>query len=261
MKRILTGFTLALAASLAACGEADAPAGNEATNDMNAMKAGPNNPFSNAELAMDQAITAAIGINAGDSWVRKMIEHHRGAVEMSRIVLAQNPPAEISAMAQQTSDKQTREIAALEKLVASGDPDGASAELYRQATMRMHEAMMTARGADVSETYLRKMLAHHKGGVALSDVALANGVAGAVRAQVEKTRADQLKEARMVEAMLRGEPMPAAQPAEPEAPAAAPPTAKRAPAAAPRPAPAKPKPPAPSPPAPDPHAGHDMNTM
>ena len=78
----------------------------------------------------------------------------------------------------------------------------------------------------------------------MSDVALANGATGAVRAQIEKTKADQQKEVAMVEAMLRGEPMPpaasaapppAAKTAAPAKPAAAKPTPKSA-------TPAKPKP-------------------
>jgi hypothetical protein len=40
-----------------------------------------------------------------------------------------------------------------------------------------------------------------------SRLALANGATGAVRTQIEKTRASQQAEIGMVEAMLRGEPM------------------------------------------------------
>lgn len=110
---------------------------------------------------------------------------------------------------------------------------------------------------------MRKMLAHHEGGVALSDVALENGVVGAVRSQVMQTRAGQQEDAEMVAAMLRGEPMP-----EAETTAAAAPVA-RAPAARPSPAPARPTAtasPRPRPtetPAPaettDEHAGHTMS--
>lgn len=245
MKKLVTGLSaMALIASLAACGGADEPAENVAANDMNTVMADPNNPFAQSEMAMDQAINGAVGVSAADSWVRKMIEHHKGAVDMSRIVLTQTLSADVARMAQQVIDKQSKEIADLEKLVASGNPDAASGRLYHAANMRMHEAMMAAKGADISETYLRKMLAHHQGAVAMSDVALANGATGAVRAQIEKTKADQQKEVAMVEAMLRGEPMPlaasAAPPpatntAAPAKPAAAKPTPKSA-------TPAKPKP-------------------
>ena len=257
MKKLMTGLSaIALIGSLAGCSGADQPTDNVATNDMNAMVADPNNPFAQSEMTMDQAMMAAVGVNAADSWVRKMIEHHKGAVAMSRIALNQNPSADVAKMAQTTIDMQSKEITDLEKLVATGTPDPASAELYRPAAMQMHSAMMAATGANVSESYLRKMLEHHKGAVAMSDVALANGATGAVRAQVEKTKATQQMEVGMVEAMLRGEPM-MEMPAAPAATTK--PTEPKA--AAPKPAPAKPAPAKPKPAQPDPHAGMDMNNM
>ena len=244
-KTIPIGAASAMALLIAACGTNEEAAQNEAAgNDMNAMMADPNNPFAHAEIEMNDRLMAAVGINAGDTWVRKMIEHHRGAVEMSRQVLTLSPPANVAEMAQMTIDKQGEEITALEKLVASGTPNPASSELYRTASTNMHDAMMAAKGADVPETYLRKMLEHHKGAVALSDVALANGATGAVRAQVEKTRADQLKEIAHLEAMLRGEAHQTAMASESRASTtAARPAAPRpaAPAEKTAPAPAKPK--------------------
>lgn len=262
MKNFLVCMSaVALVSTLSACGGTDERANEVVANDMNAMTADANNPFAQSEMAMDQAMMAAVGVNPADSWVRKMIEHHRGAVEMSRIVLAQSPTAEVAAMAEMTIANQGKEITALEKLVATGTPAPASAELYRPAAMQMHSAMMAASGATISETYLRKMLAHHQGAVAMSDVALANGATGAVRAQIEQTKASQQREIAHVEAMLRGEPMasapatPATEPtpatpaAEPKAPA--PTSAAPKPAAAePAPKPAEPKAAEPKPAAP-----------
>ncbi len=268
MTRNLLGVSaLALIASLSACGSSEEPANNVAAeSDMNTTMAGP---FAASEMQMSDAIKKAVGINASDSWVRKMIEHHRGAVEMSRIALAQSATGDAAKMAQQTIEKQTAEIADLEKLVATGSPDAVSAQLYQTAETQMHDAMMAAQGADISETYLRKMLAHHQGAIAMSDIALSNGSTGSVRAQIEKTRADQQKEVTMVEAMLRGEPMPAAAsapapvsatPRPPATVALTKPTSKPAAVAKPTPAPVKPKPTT-SAPSVDPHAGHDMNNM
>ena len=92
----------------------------------------------------------------------------------------------------------------------------------------------------------------------MSDIALANGATGAVRAQVEKTKSDQQMEVAMVEAMLRGEPMMdmSATPAGGDAAMSAPkPTSAAKPAPA---APATPKAPKP---APDPHAGMNMTNL
>ena len=263
-KFALTLSALALAGALSACGDS-APAPEQApADDMASTMADPNNPFAAAEMAMDKALSSAIGLSVPDTWVRKMIEHHRGAVAMSQVALAQSLSPDAATMARQTVAKQTAEIAELEKLVANGTPDPASAAPYRAASMQMHEAMMAAKGADLSETYLRKMIAHHEGAVALSDVALAQGATGALRTRIQQVKADQAMEIGMVEAMLRGEAMPAATPAVAavRAKPTATPTAKAAPrpTASPRPSPTSQKP-APPTPSPDPHAGHDMSKM
>jgi uncharacterized protein (DUF305 family) len=248
---------LALVSALSACGGREEAANNVAAeNDMNAMMA-DSGPFADAEMKMDQAMTAAVGINAADSWVRKMIEHHKGAIDMSRILLAQNVTGHVADMAQQTIDKQTAEVAALEKLIATGNPDPASAALYQPAQIAMHNAMMAAQGSDVSDSWVRKMLEHHKGAVAMTDIALANGATGAVRAQIEKTKAGQQKDIEHIEGMLSGQQASAesAAPAAPAPAAPAPAADEKAPAAKPapaKPAPAKPKPAKPAAKAPDP---------
>lgn len=258
-KRLGSISVLALLTALSACGESRQPADNVAATDMNGMMADPNNPFAQSEMAMDTAMSAAVGVTAQDSWVRKMIEHHRGAVDMSRIVLTLNPTADVAKLAQMTIDMQRREIAILEKLVAKGNANPTTGELYRPAEMQMHNAMMGANGVDVSETYLRKMFEHHKGAVAMSDVALANGATGAVQAQIEKTKKVQQKEIAQVEAMLRGDAMTAPTNTQSSTASAANPTAPKA--AAPKSAPPKKSAPSAPKPAPDPHAGHDMNAM
>lgn len=234
-------------AALGACGS---QADNQATTNetpMDGNMAADNSmqmsgPFADAEMRMNEQMMAAVGSDAGQNWLKKMIVHHQGAIDMSRVVLDQNPAADVAKMAQDTITKQGKEIEDLRKLVEEGAPDQRSAELYRPAMMDMHQKMMAASGSDVSDTYLRKMLEHHRGAVAMSDVALANGVTGAIRSQVQKTRTSQQKEIDMVEAMLRGEPMAAAAPAasKPASSATAEPAAPKAAAA--KPTPAKPKP-------------------
>lgn len=200
----------ALMLGVAACGRSenanDQLAAN-ATTDLNASQTDASNPFANAEQKMSQAMMAAVGPTAGDTWVRMMIAHHQGAIDMSRIALQQNLPADVAKMAQETIDKQQKEVTDLQKLVQQGTPDPKTMDLYHPAMRQMEDAMKNASGADIAETYMRKMLEHHKGGVTLSDVALKNGVTGAIRSQVQKTRAGQQKDSEMVEAMLQGKPM------------------------------------------------------
>ncbi len=206
------GFPLLLAgaalSALTACsGTAD---NNENTAAENmAMPTGTdvaaNNPFADSEQRMDQQMMAAVGANPGDTWVRKMIAHHQGAIDMSKIMLEQNPSADVAMMAREAIEKQSKEIKDLQKLLQQGAPDPKSAELYRPVEMEMKQAMMQAKGATDSETFMKKMLAHHNGGAELADLALDKGdVTGALRAQVEKTHEGQHEDAEMTEAMIGG---------------------------------------------------------
>jgi uncharacterized protein (DUF305 family) len=204
----LTGIAaLALLASLGACGSADQPAEDTAPDAAMTM----DGPYAESEMAMDKAMKDAVGVDAADTWVKKMIAHHEGAINMSRIALGLEPTADVAKMAQMTIEKQGAEIEALKARARNGAANSASARLYEAAMTEMHSDMMAASGATTSETYLTKMLAHHRGAVAMSDIALASGATGAVRAQIEQTRAKQLEEIALVEAILKGEPTPATQ--------------------------------------------------
>ena len=203
MNRFTGIGALALLTSLGSCGSADQPTGDTTP----AAEMSMDGPFAQSEVAMDKAMKDAVGVDAADSWVKKMIAHHEGAIDMSRIVLALEPAADVARMAQTTIDNQGAEIETLTALARNGATDPESATLYEAAMKTMHDDMMAASGATPSETYLSKMLAHHRGAVAMSDIALANGAAGPVRAQIEETRSKQLEEVALIEAMLRGEPM------------------------------------------------------
>lgn len=269
-RTISMGAIGALAAAIAACGSGEDASNQLAANDVNAMAADSSNPFGDAEMQMNARMMAAVGTDAGDNWARKMIVHHEGAIAMSEIVLQQNPTPDVAETARMTIEKQRKEIEDIRKLLKDGPPDPQSAELYRPATMDMHQKMMAANGANISETFMRKMLEHHRGGVTMSDVALQNGVSGALRQQVEATRSDQQKEAEMIEAMLGGQSHQQAMAASgaksvEQAKAEPAPADRASEQAAPKPSTAAPKAPAKPAPKPaepaDPHAGHDMNNM
>lgn len=79
---------------------------------MKKMMAG--NPYGHAEMDMHQKMMAAKQGDAAEMWTRKMIEHHRGAVAMSRVALRDAKDAETRRMAQMTITKQEREITELQ---------------------------------------------------------------------------------------------------------------------------------------------------
>ena len=197
-----------LALLIASCGSGTAPDAQPtaaSSNEMVMKSAG--GPFAAAEISMNEKMMSAVGANVSDTWLKQMIEHHRGAIAMSRIVLEQHPSGDARMMAEQTIAMQGKEIDELTKLLSKSPVDSASLEPYRPAGSAMHDAMMAAGGADASETYFRKMLEHHRGAIALSDVVIKQGADPRVRAAAQKTKTVQAKEAAMIEAMLAGKPM------------------------------------------------------
>jgi len=198
----LCAGVLTLISVLSGCGEKQPDLTPE--QQMNAIMEATS-PFGDAEIRMNEAMTKAVGVSVGDSWVRKMIEHHRGAIEIARQTLAMRPDAHVAQMARATIDQQTKELAHLQTLVAQGPLDQASADIYQPAMDKMHQAMMAATGTNLSQTFHRKMIEHHKGVVAMADVALSNGVTGALHSEIEKIKADHLKQAEMIEGMLHNE--------------------------------------------------------
>ena len=127
------GMLWAAAAGLmaAACSPGDeraneaAQANAQSQPGINAMDTDPNNPFARAEAEMLQRMMDAAGADPSETWIRKMIEHHRGAIAMAGIVLAQNPTPEVRAQAQQTRRERAREIEALERML---QPEAAAAQ-------------------------------------------------------------------------------------------------------------------------------------
>lgn len=78
------------------------------------MKNTAANPYAQAEMKMQQAMMKAMGSDASETWVRKMIEHHRGAVEISRIALNQAKDKEVRDQASKAIAEQNKDIGELQ---------------------------------------------------------------------------------------------------------------------------------------------------
>ena len=129
MKKQLALASLVVMLTVSACGEqqngtAHAPAETGMNGETDAdtamkseMKADPSNPYMASEMEMHDKMMAAQGANAAETWTRKMIEHHKGALTMSQVALKETDDAMVRQMAQKTIDMQTKEIAELQKML------------------------------------------------------------------------------------------------------------------------------------------------
>ena len=118
--------TAALSVLLTACSPAgqadrtataDADAATEHTAPAAQPMAGPETPYSASEQQMHQAMMQAHGADPQETFALKMIEHHRGAIAMSEVLMQQNPAPEIRQMAEKTMTMQRQEITELEQWV------------------------------------------------------------------------------------------------------------------------------------------------
>ena len=70
-----------LALLIASCGSGTAPDAQPtaaSSNEMVMKSAG--GPFAAAEISMNEKMMSAVGANVSDTWLKQMIEHHRGAI-------------------------------------------------------------------------------------------------------------------------------------------------------------------------------------
>jgi uncharacterized protein (DUF305 family) len=220
-------LAVVLAAGLAACdgsGSGHDGANHQAADELTVGD--ESDPYPASEMKMHEAMTSAVGADVSDTWVRKMIEHHKGAIGMAKLELARGYDSRVLPIARRLIAKQQQEVGELQALVQKdAAPDPVSAGPYRAAEKQMHEAMMAAKGADASHTFVRKMIPHHQGAIAMSQIVLAQGKDERVAAIARRIIADQEAEMAELQAILSGAGIsprsPAAPKPEPAAPAAA----------------------------------------
>lgn len=111
-KAVLSAFAVIAMTSSIAIAQQGRHAGHPQPGGMG-MQATPANPYGPSEMEMHRKMMAAMGLNATETWVRKMIEHHRGGIEMSRIVLRETRDPRVRQMATKTIADQTREVGQL----------------------------------------------------------------------------------------------------------------------------------------------------
>ena len=77
------------------------------------IKNTPANPYAEAGMTMHHKMMV-VGADASETWARQMIEHHRGAIAMSKIAVAEAGDKEVRTIAQKVVTMQAKEVASLQ---------------------------------------------------------------------------------------------------------------------------------------------------
>ena len=126
-------------------------------------------------------------------------------IAMNKLMISAIAAAGLSACSQSaSSDNQAAQTAATEEVVQDDMTNMAmndTADPYSPAMMKMNQAMMSAEGANASETWGRKMIPHHQGAIDMSNALLEQGGDEKFLAKARKTSADMQKEIASLDAL------------------------------------------------------------
>lgn len=186
---LLVAATSLLSAGLAAAQEAaNGHAGGHAAH----SAAGPSANASASTAAyravnekMHKAMAVTLTGSADVDFMRGMIPHHQGAIEMAKVELQYGSDARVRALASEIIAAQDQEIDLMNKWLASNAArHEAAADAARRAEVkaafeaanqRMHAAMAVDFSGNADQDFMRGMIPHHQGAIDMAKVALAYG--------------------------------------------------------------------------------------
>ncbi|MFJ5848524.1 DUF305 domain-containing protein [Streptomyces sp. NPDC092903] len=135
-------------------------------------------------LSASQAAKAAAGVDTPNSadvrYVRMMIEHHAQALVLTRLVPARSGSAAVKRVAERITAAQQPEIGAMKGwLSRNGRTEQADGHdhgtMPGMATDTQLDQLRAAKGRAFDRLFLKLMITHHQGAVAMATEALSEG--------------------------------------------------------------------------------------
>lgn len=141
--------------------------------------------------------TASSGLSLDRAFAAEMIPHHESAIEMAVIAQDRGESAFVRRLAESIVNSQTDEIATLEaaeaRLAKAGAERGTLGLADHMMGMDGHaESLRTADAFD--EAFLKMMIPHHEGAVAMAEIEIAKGQDPDLKALAQEIQAAQERE-------------------------------------------------------------------
>lgn len=132
--------------------------------------------FDGAMTTMMKGMMAAPTGKPDLDFMQGMIPHHQGAIEMSKVVLQFGKDAEVKALAESVIKAQEGEIAVIKTWIGKTDTsklvESPEAAKGHDDAMNAMMKNMTTYSDDADVDYMRSMIPHHQGAIAMAKVAL-----------------------------------------------------------------------------------------
>ena len=126
-----------------------------------------------------------------------MIEHHQGAIDMSKIEVAQGSDEKMKSMAQNIITKQTGDQNKLRDMLNNMKPAGmkmGEGELQNSMSALMNKMQTMQMTGNIDKDFATMMASHHEDGIAMAKLELKNGMNSQLKQMAQKEVDDQQKE-------------------------------------------------------------------
>jgi uncharacterized protein (DUF305 family) len=149
--------------------------------------------------------TSGTGNNDID-FTTMMIEHHKGALEMSKVELEKGTDADLKKFAQQVVNDQNKEIAQMEKFMLNAPKDSSqnTVEFQKELNHSMMAMMNDSTHVynDIDRDFAAQMIPHHQSAVDMAKVYLQFGMDKSLRKLCESIITSQSKEIQWLKGWL-----------------------------------------------------------
>lgn len=174
-----------------------------------AHQMGEDHPFmQDHQRMMDDMHSMELTGDADYDFVRGMIPHHQGAIDMAKTLLAEGTDPELLALAEEIIQAQKTETAEMEAwLAAYGDPQPGehAADIrsgYERANSRMMRDMMVEATGDINRDFVLGMIPHHEAAIDMAYILLRYSEDTELRTLAEAVIREQEREIRDMRAWL-----------------------------------------------------------
>lgn len=146
---------------------------------------------------MDKMSSMKMSGDFDKDFATMMIEHHQGAIDMSKIEIAKGTDEKIKGMAQTIIAKQTEEINKLQQIIKNLKKsdmkmgEGGLEKSMSEMKSKMSGMQMTG---NTDKDFATMMISHHEGAVAMSKAEVANGMNAQLKQLAQKGINDATKE-------------------------------------------------------------------
>jgi uncharacterized protein (DUF305 family) len=165
--------------------------------------------FMEANARMHKDMTIVFSGNADIDFAKGMIPHHQGAIDMSNIVLKHGKDAAVRKLANDIMAAQKIEITQMSAWLVKNDNQSpgsnaaAAAKAFNEVNAKMHADMTMSFTGNADIDFMKGMIPHHEGAVAMAKVLLQLGQDAELRKLADDVVRTQNEEITMMRAWLQ----------------------------------------------------------